>query len=133
MERIRVLLIAPMEPPRLVKIDHTAEELHRLVGGEIACTYPWADLVGLIYAEDAIALGYPLNRTLYDENGIPYDVVKGTFVIVGLGREDFCSISDDLAAKLTKRFRYPEMFLRTPDKHVICVRVGSDEPPIRLV
>ena len=85
MERIRVLLITPMESPRLVKIDHTAEELHQLVGGDIACTYPWEDLVGLVYADDAIALGYPLNRTLFDENGIPYDVVKGTFIIAGLG------------------------------------------------
>ena len=133
MERIRVLLIAPMEPPRPVEIEHSLAEMQSLVGGDIAVTYPWEDLVGLVYADDAIALGYPLNRTLFDENGIPYDVVKGTFIIVGLGRENFCSISDDLAAKFTKRFRSPEMFLRTPDSHVICVRIGSDEPPIKLI
>lgn len=59
--------------------------------------------------------------------------MKGTFIIAELGQKDFCSISDDLAAKFAERFRYPEMFLRTPDSHVICVRVGTDEPPIQLI
>lgn len=133
MERMKVLLVEPMEKPRVVEIDHTLEEMQRLVGGTIACTYPWEDLVGLIHCDEAIALGYPLNRMLKDENGNIYDVVPGTFFLAGLTDDGFGSIPDALAEKFTELFRYPEMYMRTLDEHVICIRVGSGEPPIEIV
>ena len=50
-----------------------------------------------------------------DEEGTPYDILKGTFFICGINTEDFCSISDELAEKYTEKFRWPEMFFRTMD------------------
>ena len=133
MERIKVLLVEPMMTPRLVEIDHDLDTMQKLVGGTIACTYPWEDLVGLVHADDGIALGYPLNRMLRDENGEVYDIVPGTFFICGLTSNDFGSISDELAAKFSELFRYPEMFIRTDEGRVLCFRLGSVEPPTEIV
>ena len=59
----------------------------------------------------------------------PYDIIKGAFFICGLGEEDFCSISDELAEKYAERFRWPEMFMRTVDGHVLWVRLAPGETP----
>ena len=122
MAEIRVLLVEPGEKPRLVTIEHTLENLQKLVDGYIQAVYPWDDPVALICDEDGIANGKPLNRALVDEDGNPYDIIKGTFFICGLGKEDFDSISDELAEKFTERFRWPEMFMRTMDGHVMWIR-----------
>lgn len=132
-EKMKVLLVEPMEKPRLVEIDHDLDSMQKLVGGDIAVTYPWDDLVGLIHCDDAIALGYPLNRMLKDEEGNIYDVVPGAFFIAGLTEDSFGSLTDELAKKFTELFRFPEMYFRTMDERVICIRVGSGEPPIPIV
>ena len=129
MAEIRVLLVEPGEKPRLVTIEHTLENLQKLVGGYIQAVYPWDDPVGLICDEDGSANGKPLNRALLDEDGNPYDIIKGAFFICGLGEEDFCSISDELAEKYAERFRWPEMFMRTVDGHVLWVRLAPGETP----
>ena len=132
MGQITVLVVAPMEVPKLVTIDHTLENLQELVGGNIAATYPWEDRVGLVHADDGIALGYPLNRMLTDEDGEVYDIVHGTFFLCGLGRDNFISIPEDLAKKYAGKFKYPELFFRTLDDHVLAVKVGSGEEPILI-
>ena len=118
MERMKVLLVEPGNKPRLVEIDHRLEELQKLVGGYIAATYPWADPVAVVVDDDGMAKGYPPNRLLVDEEGKPYDILKGTFFICGLSTDDFASISDELAEKYTEKFYWPEVFARFGD-HVI--------------
>jgi len=129
MAEIRVLLVEPGEKPRLVTVEHTLENLQKLVGGYIQAVYPWDDPVALICDEDGIANGKPLNRALLDEDGNPYDIIKGAFFICGLGKEDFDSISDGLAEKYAERFRWPEMFMRTMDGHVVWVRTEPGGKP----
>ena len=107
-EMIRILLVEPHKHPRLVEIEHTLENLQGLVGGYIAATYPWEDMVGLVYDDDGMCKeGIEANRVLED-----YDVLLGPFFICGLGVEDFASIPDDLALKYAKKFWMPENFLR---------------------
>ena len=118
MERIRVLLVEPGEKPRLVTVPHTLDELQKLVGGCIAATYPWEDLVAVVFDDDGMAKGYPPNRLLVDEAGKPYDILKGTFFITCLSTDDFASISDEMAEKYTEKFYWPEVFARFGD-HVI--------------
>lgn len=130
MEKMKVLLIEPMEKPRLVEIDHTVDVMRNLVGGPIACTYPWEDLVGLVHCDTAIDQGFPLNRMLKGEDGEIYDIVPGTFFFAGLSTDNFCSITDELAEKFTELFRYPEMYMRTENGHVVCFKVGSGEVPV---
>ena len=132
MERIRMLEIAPLEAPRLIEVDHTLENLQELVGGTVQAVYPWEDLVAVLCDDDGKSKGYPANRILTDEDGNPYDIIVGTFYICGLTRDDFGSISDELAEKYTEKFRYPEVFMRTENGHVIMFRLGSGEPPIQI-
>ena len=132
MERIRMLEIAPLEAPRLIEVDHTLENLQELVGGTIQALYPWEDLCCILCDDNGKAKGYLANRILEDEEGNPYDIIVGTFYICGLTRDDFASIPNDLAEKYTEKYRYPEMFMRTENGHVIMFRLGSGEPPVRL-
>ena len=64
-----------------------------------------------------------------DDDGNPYDIIVGTFFICGLGRENFASISDELAERFTKRFHWPEMFMRTLDGHVVWVKMKPGGEP----
>lgn len=129
MERIKILVVKPLKEPKLMEIEHNLEEMRRIVGGTIACTYPWTDLVGLVHADDAIALGYPLNRSLETEDGRVYDIVPGTFFLCGLSTDDFASIPDQLAEKYMEKFRFPEFFMRSMDGRILRFRIGSGKPP----
>lgn len=132
MERIRMLEIAPLEAPRLIEVDHTLENLQELVGGTVQAVYPWDDLVAILCDDDGKAKGYPANRILTDEDGNPYDIIVGTFYICGLTSTDFGSIPDELAEKYTEKFRYPEMFMRTENGHVVMFRLGSGKSPMQI-
>lgn len=132
MEMIRMLEIAPLKAPRLIEVEHTLENLQELVGGTVQAVYPWEDRCCILCDDDGKFKGYPANRILVDEDGNPYDVVVGTFYICGLSREDFASLPDDLAEKYTERFRYPEMFMKNGNGHVIMFRLGSGEAPVRI-
>ena len=125
-EKIRILLIEPLERPRLVEIEHTLEKLHEIVGGYIQAVYPWDDPVAVVCDDEGKFKGYPGNRVLEDEDGNPYDLLVGTFFICGLTEDDFGSISDELAEKYTKMFENPEMFMRTLDGHMVMVRMGEE-------
>ena len=133
MERIRMLEIAPLKPPRLIEVEHTLETLQELVGGTVQAVYPWdSDLVAVLCDDEGKFKGYPANRILTDEEGNPYDILVGTLYICGLTRDNFGSISDELAEKYMEKFRYPEMFRRIENGHVVMLRLGSGEPPMRI-
>lgn len=55
--------------------------------------------------------GKELNRAFRDDDGHIYDVVAGTFMIVGLGEEDFTSLSPELMKQFSEKFKTPEMFM----------------------
>ena len=109
---LTVLEIAPGQYPKQVEIDPDLKALQQAVGGSIGASYPFADdPVAIIYNDDGKLMGLPLNRALWDENGLMYDVVAGTFLVVGLGEEDFASLSPELAQKYEEYFHQPEAFL----------------------
>ena len=85
--------------------------MQQAVGGSIGATYPFDDSVAIIYNDDGKLMGLPLNRALWDESGEAYDVIAGTFLVVGLGEEDFASLTPELAEKFEKQFHQPESFI----------------------
>ena len=107
-----VLLVKPNEHPRNVSIGAELEDLQQAVGGSIGASCPFADdPVAIVYNDDGKLMGLPLNRALRDEDGQMYDAVAGTFLVVGLGEEDFVSLSPELAQKYEEEFHQPEAFL----------------------
>ena len=96
---LSVLKIAPGQYPQQVEIDNDLKALQQAVGGSIGASYPFEDPVAIVYNDDGKLMGLPLNRALWDEDGLMYDVIAGTFLVVGLGEEDFVSLSPELAQK----------------------------------
>ena len=95
------------------------------MGGSIGASYPFADPV--VYNDDGKLMGLPLNRALRDENGQMYDAVAGTFLVVGLGEEDFASLTPEMVQKYEQLFHQPEAFLKLGNR--LLVLPVPDEPP----
>ena len=55
--------------------------------------------------------GLPLNRALRDDEGQIYDVVAGSFLVVGLTEESFGSLTPDQMQKFEQQFHQPEVFI----------------------
>ena len=90
---LSVLKIAPGQHPQQVEIDNDLKALQQAVGGFIGASYPFADPVAIVYNDDGKLMGLPLNRALRDEDGQMCDAVAGDFLVVGLGEEDFASLT----------------------------------------
>ena len=128
-DTIRVLFVEPMEKPKLINIEHTLESLQKLVGGNIEALYPWDDEVAVISCDEAKMNGSLANRCLEDDDNNVYDIICGNFLITGLTETDFGGLSDEMAEKYTAKFAHPEMFFRTADKKLVCIKEGSLEQP----
>ena len=122
---LSVLKIAPGQYPQQVEIDNDLKALQQAVGGSIGASYPFADPV--VYNDDGKLMGLPLNRALRDENGQIYDAVAGTFLAVGLGEEDFASLTPEMVQKYEQLFHQPEAFLKLGNR--LLVLPVPDEPP----
>ena len=72
-------------------------------------------IAGSDYCEGKLE-GLPLNRALRTEDGEIYDIIAGNFFICGLGEENFCSLSPELAEKFKEEFKHPEKFVRIAGK-----------------
>ena len=101
---LSVLQIAPGQHPKPIEIDNDLKALQQAVGGSIGASYPFEDPVAIVYNDDGKLMGLPLNRALRDESG--------TFLVVGLGEEDFASLSPELTQKYEELFHQPETFMR---------------------
>ena len=111
-EKMTVLVVEPMKEPYVKEIDPGLHSLQAEVGGDIGATYPYSDPVALVCNDEGKLIGLNLNRGLRDENGEIYDIVAGTFLVVGLGEEDFASLSPELIQKYTEQFKTPERFMQ---------------------
>ncbi len=91
---MKVLVVEPQKPCRVQEIESLAD-MQQLVGGDIEAVYPFQELVAVVCNADGKALGLPMNRPLLDKDYLPYDIIRGTFFIAGLGQEDFISLTDE--------------------------------------
>ncbi len=126
---IKVLFIEPMKEPRVVEIEHSLETLQRLVGGYIQALYPWEDEVAVICDDEGKFKPYLLNRVLENDDGEIYDVISGNFLIVGLTKDSFGSLSDAYIVKYRKKFCKTELFLKL-NGHIVMYR---DEEKARVI
>ena len=83
---------------------------------------------------------WALNRALRDDNGEIYDVVAGSFLVVGLTDEDFGSLSPDQMKAFEEKFHSPEVFVRMgrgimavplPDEKVEKPEKKADAPELK--
>ena len=91
---MKVLVVEPQKPCRVQEIENLTD-MQQLVGGDIEAVYPFQEPVAVVCNADGKALGLPMNRPLLDKDYLPYDIIRGTFFIAGLGQEDFISLTDE--------------------------------------
>jgi hypothetical protein len=115
---IAVLYIEPNKKPSVVYIKPELEEMQRLVGGYIEEYMPFDDEVAIICNEEGKINGMPLNRAIYDESdgkrGVMLDIIAGNFFLAyaPYESENFKSLTPEMIKKYTKRFQYPEKFMK---------------------
>ena len=108
-----ILMVEPMKTPTVQEIDGSLESMQRIVGGDIEAVYPFDDPVAIVCNEEGKLLSLPMNRALTDESGVPYDIVCGTFFVVGIGDEDFTSLTEQQIEKYKDKYSN-EMILSVP-------------------
>lgn len=109
---MKCIKVEPKKRPEVIDIESDLESLQKAVDGFIEVMYPWDDLVGIVCNEEGKINGMELNRAITDESGNIFDIVAGTFLVVGLTDDDFGDLSDELIDKYLKRFESPEEFVR---------------------
>ena len=111
-EKMKVIKVEPRKEPEVVMLNNEYKDLSAAVGGLIQVVYPYSDKVGLMMNDEGKLLGMEPNRSLKDEDGNIYDVIAGTFYVVGLDEEDFGSLSEELIEKYMKKFKQPYLYVQ---------------------
>ena len=130
--KMKVVLIEPGKFARIDEIETDLESYQKAVNGYIQMVYPYDDPVALVCNEEGKINGLPLNRAMTDENGHVWDIIAGTFFVCGLGEEDCDSLSDELAEKYLKLFKYPHRFYFDPSGNAIGYQILTEEENIQI-
>ena len=126
-EKLTVLVVEPMKEPYVKEIAPGLHALQAEVGGDIAASYPFDDPVGLVLNDEGKLIGLELNRSLRDDHGEIYDIVAGTFLVVGLGEENFTSLPPEMIQKYTEQFKKPELFANI-NGQLVSIPVEPENP-----
>ena len=125
-EKLDVLLVKPGMYPQQVQIDSGLAALQQAVEGDIEAAYYFEEPVAVIVHEEGKLNGSELNRAICDQDGNIVDIIAGNFLVVGLGEENFCSLSPELMQKFEEKFHQPEMFLRM-GKGIMALPIPDDQ------
>ena len=125
-KRITVLVVEPGKEPYTKEIGDDWQAFQAEVGGIFQVVYPDHNPVGLVCNDEGKMLGLPLNRGLRDDAGDLYDIIAGTFFLVGLGGGGATvSLTDDQIRKYEQRFHDPEQFVKVNGK-LACIPSSKD-------
>ena len=116
---MRVLVVEPEKKPYVKEIAGDLESLQKEVDGYIEAVYPWEEPCAIVCDEESKLTGKPFNRVLRDEDGDIYDVIAGTFLIVGLSVDNFTSLSDEYVKLFSEKFAVPELFLNMDGRFIV--------------
>ncbi|MFR5509145.1 MAG: DUF3846 domain-containing protein [Clostridia bacterium] len=98
MNKIRILIVEPNKEPYQKRINHTLEDMQKVVGGLIE----FVELehnVDLICNEEGKIYNLPMNRAIQN------DIIAGTFFIAGQHNGETISLSKKQIKKYKKVFR----------------------------
>ena len=126
-KKIKVVLCEPGKVARVAEIGTELSDLQRVVGGLIEPYYPFEEQVCIVCNDEGKLIGLELNRGLRDEHGEIYDVMAGTFLVVGLGEDSFTSLTPEQVQKYTEHFKQPEQFISL-NGQIIALPVEPENP-----
>lgn len=112
MSKMKVVCVEPLKPAYVKEIDRGLQSLQKEVDGYIEVINDFTDnQVVLICNEEGKIMGLPLNRGLVSD-GVIYDIVAGTFLVVGTNGEEFDSLTDEQIERYLQKYSRPEEFVR---------------------
>ena len=126
-KKIKVVLCEPGKVARVAEIGTELSDLQRVVGGLIEPYYPFEEQVCIVCNDEGKLIGLELNRGLRDEHGEIYDVMAGTFLVVGLSEDSFTSLTPEQVQKYTEHFKQPEQFISL-NGQIIALPVEPENP-----
>ena len=112
-EELTVLVVEPRKRPYTAQVPARLEEYQALVGGTIEAVYPFDEPVALVCHSEGKLLGLPVNRALTDPQGMPYDIVCGTFFLVGVGEDHFTSLTGEQLKRYQDKYSREMVFTVT--------------------
>ena len=118
---MEILIIEPGQHPRKASIEHTLENLQKVVGGYIQAVYPFDDPVAVVCDEEGLFKDCKWNRLI-----APHTAIKGTFFICGLSGDNFDSLSPELMEKYRRKFWEPHYFIPSPDGLIPVLPAGYE-------
>lgn len=124
---ITVLVVEPMKAPYVKEIPKDLESMQREVGGEIEGIMPFDESAELVLNANGKIWGLPLNRGLYDEKGQMYDIIMGTFLVVGTTEDAYGSLTQEQIDHFMKKYQIPEVFVNCGER-IISAPAYSLEP-----
>ena len=125
---MRILVVEPTKDPYVKEIDGSLASMQAIVGGFIQAVEPFDDPnVLLLCNEEAKLLGLPENRFLRNRNGIPYDIIHGTFFLAQGSGESFCSLTDKQIQTYTRLYSREKLFVMQHGKVINQPKKGK--PP----
>lgn len=114
-ELIDVVVVEPGQKPYKKTIKNDLTKLQQEVDGYIEVLCPFKDRVAIVCNEEGKIVSMTPNRALFDDNGRVYDVISGTFLIVGLGEENFISLTEKQIESFIEIYKRPQVFVKTSD------------------
>lgn len=116
---MKILVISPGKPPEARDIPTGLKELQNIVEGPIEVRYPFDDPVAMICNDEGKCRHLAPNR-LIDTPRL-YDIICGTFFVVGARPEDedFSDLPDELILRYTEKFKLPEYFALDGDRILV--------------
>ena len=85
---MRILVVEPTKDPYVKEIDGSLASMQAIVGGFIQAVEPFED-----------------------PNGIPYDIIHGTFFLAQGSGEEFCSLTDKQIQTYTRLYSREKLFV----------------------
>lgn len=120
-EKIKVVLVKPMQKPQIVEIGTSLEDMQQVVAGNIEQVMPFDEEVALVCNEEGKNEGLELNRALKYSDGEIVDIIAGDFFICSAKGENFTSLTDEQVHKYSEMFKSPERFYRSSE----CIKAVS--------
>lgn len=127
-DQLTVLIVEPGKPAYVKTIDHTLESLQAEVGGLIEQVCAFEDPVVILCNEEGKLKGLPKNRGLFDANGNLYDILQGTFLVIGVDESDFISLTEEQVKKYQALYHKPVQWVVWGDGLLMC----EEDPPEKV-
>lgn len=101
--KITVVIVPPFMKPYKRNVKLKLESLQKIVEGgiETTCDDGIPDMLIVCNNENKLA-DLKFNRII--RQGEYRDYIFGTFFVCGMGKDDFCSLTDEQAERAMKRF-----------------------------